>query len=128
MKISYKRDGKDYSATVTLSEKMGTYDETASASIVGDALGAELETLDKKKAEEYEVRGGVVVKKIKEGGAMSRTRIQEGFIILSVNGQDISSVEALGRLLGAQGGTVQVEGIYPGYDGTYRYPLNLESQ
>ncbi len=128
VKISYKRDGKDYSATVTLSEKMGTYDETASASIVGDALGAELETLDKKKAGEYEVSGGVVVKKIKEGGAMSRTRIQEGFIILSINGQDISSVEALGRLLGAQGGTVQVEGIYPGYDGTYRYPLNLESQ
>lgn len=128
VKISYKRDGKDYAATVTLSAKMGTYDETASASSIGESLGAELETLDKQKAELYEVSGGVVVKKIKENGPMSRTRIQEGFIILSINGQDVSSVQALGRLLGSQAGTVQVEGIYPGYDGTYRYPLNLDSQ
>lgn len=128
VKITYKRDGKINSATVTLSSKVGTYDETASASSIGESLGAELETLDKKKAEQYEVSGGVVVKKIKEDGPMSRTRIQEGFIILSINGQDINSVQALGRLLGTQGGTVQVEGIYPGYDGIYRYPLNLDSQ
>ncbi len=128
VKITYKRDGKTHSAMVTLSSKVGTYDETASASSIGESLGAELETLDKKKAEQYEVSGGVVVKKIKEDGPMSRTRIQEGFIILSINGQDINSVQALGRLLGTQGGTVQVEGIYPGYDGIYRYPLNLDSQ
>ncbi|HUM65010.1 MAG TPA: trypsin-like peptidase domain-containing protein [Chitinophagaceae bacterium] len=128
VKITYKRDGKTQSAMVTLSSKVGTYDETASASSIGESLGAELETLDKKKAEQYEVSGGVVVKKIKEDGPMSRTRIQEGFIILSINGQDINSVQALGRLLGTQGGTVQVEGIYPGYDGIYRYPLNLDSQ
>ncbi len=128
VKITYKRDGKTHSAMVTLSSKVGTYDETASASSIGESLGAELETLDKKKAEQYEVGGGVVVKKIKEDGPMSRTRIQEGFIILSINGQDINSVQALGRLLGTQGGTVQVEGIYPGYDGIYRYPLNLDSQ
>ena len=128
IKISYKRDGKDYSAIVALSSKMGTYDETASASSIGQALGAELVTLDKDKAREYNVPGGVVVKKIIEDGPMSRTRVQEGFIILSINGQDITSVQALGRLLGQTVGTVQVEGIYPGYDGTYRYPLNLESQ
>jgi Do/DeqQ family serine protease len=128
VKISYKRDGKDYNATVVLSAKVGTYDETASSGSVGEALGAELETLDKKKAEQYDVNGGVVVKKIKADGPMSRTRIQEGFIILSINGQDVSNVQTLGRLLGAMDGTVQVEGIYPGYDGTYRYPLNLDSQ
>ncbi len=128
VKITYKRDGKEHSAMVTLSSKIGTYDETASAASIGDALGAELETLDKAKAENLRVSGGVVVKKIRDGGPMSRTRIQEGFVILSINGQDITSVTALGRLLGAMDGTVQVEGIYPGYDGTYRYPLNLDTQ
>jgi len=128
VKIAYKRDGKDYAATVTLSAKTGTYDETASNSSIGEILGAELETLDKKKAEQYEAQGGVVVKKIKDGGSISRTRMQEGFIILSVNGQDVTTVQALGRLLSTLDGTVQLEGIYPGYDGTYRYPLNLESQ
>ena len=49
-------------------------------------LGADLETLDKKKARNMEVEGGVVVKNIKKGGPFSRTRMQDGFIILSVNG------------------------------------------
>lgn len=128
VKIAYKRDGKDYSAMVTLSAKIGTYDETASSGSIGEMLGADLETLDKKKAEQYEVDGGVIVKKIKEGGSLSRTRMQEGFVILSVNGQDVPNVQVLGRMLSAMEGTVQLEGIYPGYDGTYRYPLNLESQ
>ena len=128
VKIAYKRDGKDYTATVTLSAKTGTYDELASTSNIGEKLGAELETLDKKKAQEYEVAGGVIVKKIKDGEAMSRTRMQAGFIILSVNGEEITNVQDLGKLLSAMDGTVQLEGIYPGYDGTYRYPLNLDSQ
>ena len=59
---------------------------------------------------------------------MSRTRMQAGFIILSVNGEEITNVQDLGKLLSAMDGTVQLEGIYPGYDGTYRYPLNLDSQ
>ena len=51
-----------------------------------------------------------------------------GFVILSINGRDVTSVQALSRLLSSVDGTVQVEGIYPGYDGTYRYPLNLDSE
>jgi len=72
------------------------------------------------------VEGGVVVKKIKTGGPISRTRMQEGFVILSINGTEVTSVQTLTRVLRNLRGTVQVEGIYPGYDGTYRYPLNLD--
>jgi hypothetical protein len=34
------------------------------------------------------VSGGVVVKKIKEGGKLSETKMDEGFVITSVNGSD----------------------------------------
>lgn len=128
VKISYKRDGKDYATSATLSAKTGTYDEVAAGAGIGAALGADLETLDKKNAEKYDVEGGVVVKNIKKDSPFGRTRMQEGFIILSVNGQDVTSVQNLGRILSRLEGTIQIEGIYPGSDGTYRYPLSLDDE
>jgi len=127
VKISYKRDGKDFSTSATLSTKTGTYDEIASTGL-NSALGADLQNLDKKKAQEYDVEGGVVVKNIKKDSPFGRTRMQEGFIILSVNGEEVSNVQTLTKLLSSLNGTVQIEGVYPGYDGTYRYPLNLDDE
>lgn len=127
VKISYKREGKEYITNATLSAKTGTYDELANSG-VGEALGADLETLDKKKAQEYEAEGGVVVKNIKKDSPLGRTRMQDGFIILSVNGREVTSVQNLGRLLASLTGTVQVEGVYPGNDGIYRYPLSLDDE
>jgi serine protease Do len=128
VKISYKRDGKDYTTTATLSAKTGTYDEVAAGAGIGAALGADLATLDKKKAQEYDVEGGVVVKNIKKDSPFGRTRMQEGFIILSVNGEEVTSVQSLGRILSQLDGVVQIEGVYPESDGTYRYPLSLNDE
>jgi Do/DeqQ family serine protease len=126
IKVTYKRGGKEYTAQATLTSKVGTYDQIASTG-TGEKLGADLETLDKATAQRYDIDGGVLVKKIKSGGPFSRTRMQDGFIITSVNGMDVTSVEELGRaLVNLRGESIQLEGIYPGYDGIYRYPLNLE--
>ena len=124
--ITYKRNGKEYTTAATLTAKTGTYDVVASTS-VGEKLGADLETLDKKKALTYEIEGGVLVKKIKTGGTFSKTRMQDGFIITSINGLEITSIEELGQALASlKGETIQLEGMYPGYEGVYRYPLNLD--
>jgi Do/DeqQ family serine protease len=124
--ITYRRDGKEYTVPAVLGSKAGTYDQVASTSI-GDKLGAELENLDKKKATSYEIEGGVIVKKIKQGGLFSQTRMQDGFIITSVNGIDITSIDELAAAIRQfKDESIQLEGIYPGYDGIYRYPLNLE--
>lgn len=121
----YIRSNKEYTTTITLKESAGKT-EVASASNLSVILGAELEALDKKKATQYEIEGGVVVKKIISGGAFSQTRMQDGFIITSVNGVDVSSIEELSKaIMDLDGRSVQLEGIYPGYDGVYRYPLNL---
>jgi Do/DeqQ family serine protease len=124
--VTYKRNGKEYTTAATLTAKTGTYDQLASTS-VGEKLGADLETLDSKAALKYELEGGVLVKKIKTGGTFSKTRMEAGFIITSVNGVDITSIEELGRALTSlKGESIQLEGMYPGYEGIYRYPLNLE--
>lgn len=124
--VTYKRNGKEFTVAATLTAKTGTYDKIASSS-VGDKLGAELETLDNKKALTYEITGGVIVKKIKTGGPFSKTRMQDGFIITSVNDVEITSIEELAQVIKSfQGESIQLEGMYPGYEGVYRYPLNLD--
>lgn len=123
--VSYVRNGKETTTQVTLKKKAGTFEDLQVANI-GSKLGADLATLDKTKAREYGISGGVVVNKIASGGALSRTRMAEGFIITSVNGEEITSVDELTKALSNITGPVSLEGVYPGYDGTYKYPLNLE--
>jgi S1-C subfamily serine protease len=91
-----------------------------------DNFGAEFETLDKKKAAEYGIRGGVIVKRISKGLIDEQTRMRDGFIIYKVNDQEIKSVEELTAAMSKGQKRVMLEGIYPGYDGTYKYPIEIE--
>ena len=122
VQLSYVRGGKEYNTTVTLRAKVSNVEAVVP---VADIIGAELTTLDSKKAEEYDVDGGVVVKKIKDGGKLSQTKMDEGFVITSVNGRAIKSVDELNKVLGNSIGTVKLEGFYPGFRGSYSYPLDL---
>jgi len=124
--ITYRRDGTEKTASAILKNKTGTYDQLASATSIGEKLGAELETLSKEKAAKYDIEGGVLVKKITAGAPFSQTKMQDGFIITTVNGQDIASVEQLGQAIRSlRGESIQLEGMYPGYVGIYRYPLSF---
>jgi len=126
VQVTYKRKGSENTAAVVLKKNPGNYDAVVEAN-VEEQLGADLENLEDKKAEQYGIEGGVVVKSIKKGGAISKTRMEEGFIITGVNGVDIKNVEELGRALLNARGTVKVEGMYPGSD-MYTYPLNLNGE
>jgi serine protease Do len=123
VQISYKRKDSEYNTNVILKKSPGNYAEVVQAN-VEEQLGADLETLDSKSADKYNIEGGVVVKTIKKGGAISKTRMEEGFIITTVNGVEVKSVEEIGKALLNARGTVKVEGMYPGSD-MYTYPLNL---
>lgn len=125
--ITYYRGNKEYSTSVTLKETAGKMDDLA-ANVISETLGADLENLDPKKATKYGIDGGVLVKKIKPGGAFSKTRMQEGFVITSVNDTDVSNLDQLSNAIRtAQGSSVYFEGIYPESPGAvYRYPLILE--
>jgi Do/DeqQ family serine protease len=119
--VTYLRNNKEYAVNVMLRKRTDIV-----AVNVGTRLGAELVTVDKTKARQYGIAGGVLVSKITEGGAISRTRMQEGFVITSVNGQSVTSLEDLTKLLVNLTGQVKLDGIYPGYEGPYSYPLNLD--
>ena len=83
--------------------------------------------MDNKKALTYELEGGVVVKKIKPGGAFSKTKMEAGFIITSVNDIDITSIEELTQAIKSlKGETIYLQGIYTDANGIYRFPLNME--
>src|SRR5688572_15091491 len=122
VQMSYLRSGKEYNTTVTLKAKVSAVEVATTA---GDIIGAELANLDSKKADEYEVTGGVVVKKIREGGKLSKTKMDEGFVVTSVNGRAIKSIDELSRILNSAVGTIKLEGFYPGFRGSYTYPLDL---
>lgn len=126
--IQYKRDGKDYTVNAILKADQGSYANVAANSL-GELLGAELENADKKITDRNEAEGGVSVKKIVKGGPLSRTRMQEEFIITSINGTPIKNVEELSRVIGSlQGPNLNLEGFYDGYDGLYRYPVTISQE
>lgn len=122
--ISYIRNGKENTALVTLKNKAGNYD-IVKADAVLETLGAEFTSLDAKKAREYGVSGGVIVKKINEGVINNQTRMKDGFIILKVNDKEVKSVDEMKAAIGVNK-SITISGFYPGYDGVYEYPLSLD--
>lgn len=122
--VTYKRDGKEHSVPIVLRNSTGTTDVVKTSAL--DKLGADLQTLAKKDAGNLGVKGGVVVKSIDEKGLFSKTRMEEGFVILKANGQEVTTVEEFRKILESAGtGSVKLEGVYPGYDGAFTYPLKL---
>ncbi|HVZ26137.1 MAG TPA: trypsin-like peptidase domain-containing protein [Sediminibacterium sp.] len=122
--LTYKRGGKENTVSLTLKNKVGTTEVVKSTGIL-EQLGGELATVDSKTASANQIPGGVVVKHVGDG-LLKKTRMQDGFIITSVNDEDIKNVSDLERILNAnKGRKVKIEGIYPGYESTYPYPLDL---
>jgi Do/DeqQ family serine protease len=122
--VTFKRDGKEISVPLVLRNNTGTTDVVKTS--VMERLGASLQTLSKKDAASLGVKGGVMVKTIQKKGLFSQTRMEEGFVILKVNGEEVQSLEEFRKMLETSGsGSVKLEGIYPGYDGAFTYPLRL---
>lgn len=122
--LIYLRGGKENTVTLTLKNKAGTTDIVKTTGIL-EKLGAELVAIDSKTAAANQINGGVLVKKIGDG-LLKKTRMQEGFIITSVNDQEIKSVNELDKILSInKGRKVKIEGVYPGFESTYPYPLDL---
>jgi len=122
--LTFTRGGKENTVSLILKNKAGNTNIVKNDGII-EKLGAELATVDPKTAAANEISGGIVVKRINEG-LLKKSRMQEGFIITSINDQPLKSLTDLERVIAAnKGRKIKVEGIYPGYEGTYAYPLDL---
>ncbi len=124
--VTFLRNGKENTVTVTLKNKAGNFD-IVKADAATDLLGANLVTLDTKKAKEYGVAGGVIVKKINEGALNDQTRMKDGFVILKINDKEVKTVDELKAAIGINK-NVTISGFYPGYDGMYEYPITLSEE
>ncbi len=121
--ITYLRSGKENTVTVTLKNKVGNFDIVKADGLL-EALGADLNTLDSKKAKEYGIVGGVLVKKITPGAINDQTRMKDGFVIIKINEKEIKNLEELKAAIGT-GKNISISGFYPGFDGVYEYPITL---
>lgn len=121
--VHYIRGEKEYTTTITLKNKSGSYEIVRNT--VSDKLGATLQPLDAKKAKEYSVKGGVVVTKISTGLIDEQTRMRDGFVVLKVNGTEVSTIDQFNAAIAKSPKRVLFEGFYPGYEGVYQYPIEI---
>ncbi len=123
--ITFVRDGKQHIVNATLKNKVGNLALTPKPSDnIIQQLGGILANVDAQTAKKYDIEGGVLVKKI-GSGLLQKTRMQEGFIITSINDNAIKSIDDLKQAILNSNGTIRLQGFYPGYEGIYSYPLNL---
>jgi len=113
IRIYYQRGSQaNLEAQITLENKEGTTNVIKSEVFSASKLGADLENLSKIERDKFGISNGVRIVKIRNGGLFSRLRLEEGFIILSINKKAISSPqEAEDVLTNASGGRVMIEGI-----------------
>ncbi|GAB2764995.1 trypsin-like peptidase domain-containing protein [Rhabdobacter roseus] len=115
--ITVNRDGKERDLTVTLRNRTGGSDviKREESSTALNTLGAKFGDLsgeEKQRLSRYKLEGGVKVLSV-EGGKLSRTGVEEGFIITKINGKAVRSVKEMQQLLAGKSDTmVQFEGLY----------------
>lgn len=122
--VTYDRNGTEKTVQVTLKNSAGDYDIVKKAELM-EKLGADLVTLDPKTARELKLSGGVVVKKIGSGVLNDQTRMRDGFIITQANGKPVKNIDELKAIIG-NNSEVTIQGVYPGYNEPFEYPLILK--
>jgi Do/DeqQ family serine protease len=121
--VSYKRNGKENTVNIILRNNAGNFDLVKNTAF--DNLGGEFSTLtDKSIMAEYGIKGGVVIKKINPKGLLASARMKQGFVITRVGGKDIKDLDDFKNAIKTAGRSTSIEGIYPGYEGSYYYGLN----
>jgi serine protease Do len=127
LKVQVKRGNEDKTFTVTLQNRQGKTGlvDRNEPQVIGDRLGAELETLDDKTARKLDLPGGVRVKVISAGKLRKQTQMREGFIITRVDGKAVRSVEDLEKALKDKKGGVMLEGVYEDLPGTHYYAFGM---
>jgi Do/DeqQ family serine protease len=121
--IVIQRGGKELTISLTLKAKLGTSD-LAKSSKMAEKLGGKLETMDKATAQKHDIEGGVIVKELGTG-VLSKSRVEKGFVITSINDEEVKNIEEFYETLKKSNGVVKLSGFYPGYYGNYAFMINL---
>lgn len=126
--ITLDRKGSTKTFTVVLENAQGdTEIVKREKKEILNLLGADFETLDRKKAEEMDIDGGVQVIRLYAGKIRKETQMREGFIITHIDGKKVKDVEDVAKALENKNGGVMMEGVYEGSSDKFYYAFGLDS-
>ncbi|MFR9602532.1 MAG: trypsin-like peptidase domain-containing protein [Rikenellaceae bacterium] len=112
VKISVKRDGSVKLFDVTLRNNAAEGAEQVAQNTKGlsEILGGRFADANQKLCEKLEIRGGVEVVSIVDGGVLSRSSVRKGFIITHINDRRVVSMAELSAQMD---NPVSIDGVYP---------------
>ena len=117
LKLSYQRQGKNNTATVTLKgEQAAPANPEGSAALekIYDKLGARFAPVPSALKQRFSLNSGVLVTDVSEGGFFNQVGIPSGTIIAFINGKPINTFKDIdAALLSAQRGPIQMLAIAP---------------
>lgn len=123
--VTIDRKGKLKDINVTLKNKKGSTDVvTKDAKSINERLGAEFNSLNSEEAQKLGLKNGIKVTNIANGSKVEKAGIEEGFVITRIDRQPISGIDDLEAALQSTTEGVLIEGIYPGYRGSFYYGIN----
>lgn len=121
IEVTYERNNQARKTTLTLTNREGTTDILKREVFTSKSLGADLERVSKIERDLLGIEQGVRVTNIRQG-FISRLKIEEGFVITSINDEPINTPEKLVNILSALRGRVIIEGVNTkGKKGYYQY-------
>lgn len=119
LNVTYARNGKDYTASVTLKDQNGGTSARSKADLsVTEKIGAEFQTLNEKVKTDYGLESGVVVQNTIEGGELAKIGVQDNYVIMQINGKPVNSQKDIEKILNNYKGNVSVKFV-DGYGRIY---------
>ncbi len=111
VKISVKRDGSVKLFDVTLRNTSGKAElATSNEGDLSEILGGRFADANQRLCEKLEIKGGVEVVSIVDGGVLSRSSVRKGFIITHINDRRVVSMAELSDYVD---NPVSIDGVYP---------------
>lgn len=108
--VTYSRNGKPNTVTVTLKDqKGGTSSRSREDLTVSEKIGSEFEPLSDRVKTDYGLESGVLAKNVAEGGEMDKIGVVDNFIVMEINGKPVNSQKDVEKILNSYKGNVQVK-------------------
>ena len=99
IKITVKRGGDVKHFEATLRNKAGKAELLARGTIdISEVLGGQFVEADEKLCRRLDIRGGLKVVSIKQGGLLAKARVREGFVITHINDRMVRTLSELNAI------------------------------
>lgn len=108
--VTYTRNGKNYTETVTLKDQKGSTSFRSKADLsVTEKIGGDFEELSDRYKVSFGIESGVIAKNVEEGGELDKIGIYDNYIVIEINGKPVNSQKDVEKVLNNYKGTVSIK-------------------